>query len=359
MRPLGPGARWHYCEVHVARLIPLSSSRPSRRRAALVLAALVLVAHLLLLGRTWPPPGPEHRAQSPRPLQVRQIVTTPGPTVPAAAPAVATVATAAPPARARPRSRTVRHGTPAAAEVGPASAAAAVDAAAVPTSPDAGGTPLPAYATRLPPAATLRYALRRGAATGQAELRWLPADGRYRLALDSIGPAGQRLGSVSQGALDASGIAPERYTEGRSGREARAVNFQHEAGRITYSGPSLQHALLPGAQDRLSWMLQLPAVLEAEPARRETGSEVLMFVAGPRGDGEVWVFTVHGRDTVHTPGGVVDGALHLRRQPRRPYDTQVDVWLDPARHHLPVRLHLLLQPTGSGAEFVLEQHTAP
>ncbi|MBE0547856.1 MAG: DUF3108 domain-containing protein, partial [Rubrivivax sp.] len=213
--------------------------------------------------------------------------------------------------------------------------------------------------TRLPPAATLRYALRRGTSSGQAELRWRPADGRYLLALDSTGPGGQRLGSISQGGLGATGIAPERYTEGRSGREARAVNFQHEAGRITFSGPSLHYPLLPGAQDRLSWMLQLPAVMAAEPALRAPGSEVLMFVAGTRGDAEVWVFTVLASQTVHTPGGPVADALHLRRQPRRPYDTQVDVWLDPARHHLPVRLHLLLQPAGSSVEFVLEQHTVP
>ena len=79
-----------------------------------------------------------------------------------------------------------------------------------------------------------------------------------------------------------------------AGREQRAVNFQHEAGRITFSGPQLQLPLLPGAQDRLSWMLQLPAVLEAEPALRVPGSEVLIFVAGTRGDGQVWTFTRAG-----------------------------------------------------------------
>ena len=94
-------------------------------------------------------------------------------------------------------------------------------------------------------------------------------------------------------------------------------------------------------------MLQLPAVLEAGPALREPGSEVLIFVAGTRGDGQVWTFTVQGRHRPWTPAGPVAGALHLRRAARRPYDTQVDVWLDPARHHLPVRVLMQLPPAAA------------
>ena len=82
-----------------------------------------------------------------------------------------------------------------------------------------------------------------------------PAGDRYRLTLERSGQAA--LGSDSQGRLGAAGLAPERYVESRRGREQRAVNFQHEAGRITFSGPQLQYPLLPGAQDRLSWICLL------------------------------------------------------------------------------------------------------
>ena len=37
--------------------------------------------------------------------------------------------------------------------------------------------------------------------------------------------------------------------------------IQREAGRITFSGPQVEYPLLPGAQDRISWLLQLAAVL--------------------------------------------------------------------------------------------------
>jgi hypothetical protein len=42
------------------------------------------------------------------------------------------------------------------------------------------------------------------------------------------------------------------------------------------------------------------------------------------------------------------------REPRRPYDTQAQVWLDPARHHLPVQALLRVRATGEGTELRLQ-----
>ena len=346
--------------------LPLSlpPPRPSRRRAALAATAAVLAVHLVLLDRAGTAPGSGHRQAAAPPMQVRHIV------VPAAKMATneaanhatteakiasrpATAPTAAPRPRPAPppgeRAAEGHRGAPAADPASPAPDGTPL--------PAPGGTPLPAYATQLPPPMTLRYSVRQGSATGQAALSWQPAGDRYRLTLELSGQAA--LGSDSQGRLGADGLEPERYVESRRGREQRAVNFQREAGRITFSGPQLQYPLLPGAQDRLSWMLQLPAVLEAAPALRERGSEVLIFVAGTRGDGQVWTFTVQGRHDLEAPAGPVAGALHLRRAAARPYDAQVDVWLDPARHHLPVRVLMQFPPAAGGADWTLEPHGAP
>ena len=67
--------------------------------------------------------------------------------------------------------------------------------------------------------------------------------------------------------IDADGVAPLRHADRRRARELRAANFQREAAA---------HHLLrarrsntrwpPGAQDRLSWMIQLPAIVAADPA---------------------------------------------------------------------------------------------
>jgi len=66
-----------------------------------------------------------------------------------------------------------------------------------------------------------------------------------------------------------------------------------------------------------------------------------------------------GSEAMDTPAGPVTDALHLRRESRRPYDMQVDVWLDPARGHLPVRVRLALPPAGGATEFMLERHAGP
>ncbi len=208
---------------------------------------------------------------------------------------------------------------------------------------------------------TLRYAVQREGAPRparglQAELRWRPAaDGRYELTLSLAA-----TGWASVGAVDENGLAPERQVETRRGRELRAANFQRDSGRITFSGPQLEFPLLPGAQDRLSWLLQLAAVLEANPALAGAGRELTLFVAGPRGDAGPWIFRSEGTETAEVPAGAVAGAVHLRRSGgERPYDTRVDVWLDPARHHLPVRLRVQNRAELEPTDFVLQALDLP
>jgi hypothetical protein len=147
----------------------------------------------------------------------------------------------------------------------------------------------------------------------------------------------------SQGALDGAGIAPERFAVRRRGRDSQAANFQRDAGKVTFSGPTHELPLLPGVQDRLSWLLQLPAVIDAAPERFGPGARVTLMVVGARGGADVWTFGVAGADRVgDTP------ALKLLREARRPRETQVEIWLDPARGHLPLRA-VLSQPEGGAA----------
>ena len=142
--------------------------------------------------------------------------------------------------------------------------------------PDPGGQTVPVYATRLPPPATLQFEMRRGIAVGQAQLEWQPGadQDHYRLTLQGSAVGAPAISWASQGGFDAAGVAPLRYTESRRGREVRAANFQRDSGRITYSGPAIEHPLVAGAQDRLSWMLQLAAVLAANPALAEPDAQV-------------------------------------------------------------------------------------
>jgi hypothetical protein len=106
-------------------------------------------------------------------------------------------------------------------------------------------------------------------------------------------------------------------------------------------------------------MLQLAAVLAADPALSEPGREVTLFVTGVRGDAAAWTFSVVGRETAELPAGMVEDTVHLHREPQRPYDTRVDIWLDPARHHLPVRLRLQTRAEGESTDFLLLGMTLP
>ena len=227
------------------------------------------------------------------------------------------------------------------------------------SSPLPGGTEVPVYATQFPAAQTLSYRLRRGPAQGSAELQWLPQGDRYVLQLNNLLNGQPVLGSRSQGRIDAHGLAPERHSESRRGRDVRAANFQRDTARITFSGPRAEYPLLAGVQDRLSWMLQLPAVLTANPALAAAGRELTLYVVGARGDATLWTFRIEGPATLTLPDGSSLPALHLHREPSRLYDTQVDVWLDPARQHLPVRVLLRNRADGPGTELLLTSTTSP
>ncbi|MDE2614566.1 MAG: DUF3108 domain-containing protein [Burkholderiales bacterium] len=219
-----------------------------------------------------------------------------------------------------------------------------------------GGVEPPRYATRLPPAVTLHYDFERRAGRGDGALVWRLDGSRYELSLRGGSAGAEAIGWTSRGRIDGNGTAPERFVARRRGRDLLAVNFLRDGadgGRITFSGPSLQLPLWRGVQDRVSWMLQLAGVLDAEPALGAVGASVSMWVVGPRGDAEVWTFVVQPRDAVDLPAGGVEGAVHLVREATRPYDTRISVWLDPARHHLPVRTLLETRPGGESTEFRL------
>ena len=222
------------------------------------------------------------------------------------------------------------------------------------------GTPPPVYRTRLPPAFVWHYVVQRGTRSGHSDLRFVRDAQAYEIDWSSRWPGREELGLASRGGVDEAGLAPERFADRRRGRERQAANFDRSGGRITYSGPQIEHALWAGAQDRVSWMVQLPAIIDADPsAFAAPGTKVQLQVTGARGDAGVWTFVVQGREDLALPAGPVSGALHLVREARRPYDTRAEVWLDATRHHLPVRVRLTPVPGGEPLELQLDHPPAP
>jgi Protein of unknown function (DUF3108) len=376
---------WHYCGVSPSTFI--ASGPPAPWRALAVFTLLAVLLHGLVLNALpWglgeglsggvrtikarqivlaaPAPAADVAAAAPAPLKRPKrppASTAPEPTaVPDAAPAVppvaplpapVEVAAAAVPEVAAPAAPAASEPT---AEAPAVTAAAATPAAAT---VDGGGKNIPTFATRLPPSVTLAYELRRGGLSGEGEMVWRPRADGYALTLQGTAFGIPIIAWASQGAFDANGIAPERFMDRRRSRDVRAANFQREAGKISFSSPTTEYPLVPGAQDRLSWMVQLPGIVQAAPESFGPGARIPIFVVGARGDADVWTFIVETSEAVELPSGRVENTLRLLREPRKPFDTRVEVWLDPARHHLPVRLRLSTPQSGDSNEFVLKQMT--
>lgn len=213
---------------------------------------------------------------------------------------------------------------------------------------------VPVYATKVPAPVTLQYRMRRGILHGNAELTWrLDAVGGYEARLEARASGIALLTQVSQGGIDAAGLAPVRYTDKRVRRSAVAANLQRDAnngaGKITFSGSEPELVLHPGTQDRLSWMVQLAAIASAEPHLLAARGKIAMHVIGARGDAAVWQFQSSGEEMIHA-SPVAMRAFRLQRLPQSPYDTQVDVWLDAAPPHWPVRAHWRSGPRDPGME---------
>ena len=200
-------------------------------------------------------------------------------------------------------------------------------------SPSADDAPIPVYSTRLPGPVVARYSMRRGASRGEAELRWAPRPDGYDLRFEGRLGESVVISQASEGLFDAAGLAPLRFTDRRQRSRRVATNFRRDTATISYSASTEEHPLASGAQDRLSWMLQLASIVAADPVRRIAGANVVMAVAGVRGAPDIWNFVCGGAD-----GPRVDAGVRCVRESRGVYDSRVEAWLDPGRGFLPSRV---------------------
>ena len=115
------------------------------------------------------------------------------------------------------------------------------------------------------------------------------------------------------------GHAPARFSDKK--RSEVAAHFVREQGKITFSANTPDAPLLDGAQDRLSILLQLAAMLAGNAEAYPQASTLTLPVVGPR-DSDLWLFTVENLETPALPGGE-RAALKLMRNPRRAFDQKV------------------------------------
>lgn len=173
------------------------------------------------------------------------------------------------------------------------------------------------------------------AVAGDAVLAWHQDGTAYDAALVVDTPAQART-QRSTGELAADGLRPLRFSDRQ--RSEEAAHFDRAQGRITFSSNRPDVALRPGAQDRLSLLVQLMALASANPDRFVPGATLALQVAGTR-DADEWQFTVEGRDVLALPTGPTE-TVKLARQLRGAYDTRMELWLAPGQAYALVRLRL-------------------
>lgn len=315
-------------------------------RTGLTLGALTLLvtgAHLWALqwsGQDWLAPTPSAPRVS---LQTRSVT---APPTPHTTPAAQAAKPAAP--KARPAPTDTQHAVAPAlqqAEVmAPAAPQVAVEQAPPPaqTAPDTKGSTASAtpHPVVIPSSMTLRYDVQ-GTAKGlqyhaSSELQYQHNGQQYEARLSiSAFLIGSRS-DMSQGNLGSAGLEPVRYA--MKSRSERAAHFVRDKGLITFSSNRPDAVLQPGAQDRLSVLIQLASILAADPKTHQPGSK-LGFQVASADSATLWQFTVEGPENIELPSGV-QSALRLVRQPRTEYDQRVEVWMSDQVSWMPVRIRI-------------------
>jgi hypothetical protein len=322
-------------------------------RPLLVLAATVLAAHLLLLRAG---PGAVHLSPTlgTRPFVTRSIAARPLPAAAAAALPPA-VLPPSPPAKARDRFvRVSRNALVVRTEITSVAAAVSMPAEQVqPSSPPSApaapeqGAQLVAFS--IPRSMRLHYhvtaLVRRQAWSGEGELLWRHDGESYEAKLEISAPLLPTRTQHSTGLITAEGLAPLRFSD--KVRSEQAAHFERDKGKVSFSSNAPDAPLSAGAQDRLSVLLQLSAMIAGEPAKFPPATTISIQTASTR-DAEPWLFTVEREEELQLPGGTMSG-LKLTRDPRREFDQKIELWLAPGMDYVPVRLRLT-QPNGDSVD---------
>lgn len=172
---------------------------------------------------------------------------------------------------------------------------------------------------------------------GAATLTWVQdSSATYQLNFEATAAIIYTIRWNSQGFFNELGLAPNHFIEKRFRSSETAAHFDYENQLISFSKKEAKTAMLPGAQDRFSVVIQLASIIAADPDRFKAGQNIVIQVANSE-LAEAWVFNVLATESLTWSGKSYE-TLRLQRQARKPYDAQLELWLAKDLEYMPVRI---------------------
>lgn len=177
---------------------------------------------------------------------------------------------------------------------------------------------------------------------GTSDLDWTASQSHYRIeqttGINLLVTTLVLQSSTSEGAIDAHGLAPERYTEKRRNRATVATNFNRDTGspNISFSASSNAVPLTDGVQDRASVVFQLAGML-ASQTDASALQQYEVQLAGTR-DAQTWRFEAAGSETVTTGMGSMRAQRYVREPRADSYESRIEIWYAPQTYWYPVRI---------------------
>lgn len=196
-----------------------------------------------------------------------------------------------------------------------------------------------------------------GAQNQSGTLHWRTNGKQYELVVSMPVPFIGTYSFISQGHIDAFGLAPDVYTEHRGRRGTDISRFERDGTtrQVAFTRTPQVVPLPDGAQDRFSMIFQLASLVRGDPQRYQPGV-TREFNVIDSNSAEIWPIQTIGPDTVLRPDGPIQ-AVHFMRLPRHAGDTRrIDFWLAPGLGWIPVRI-MQTEPNGTQIELLYRSST--
>jgi hypothetical protein len=204
-------------------------------------------------------------------------------------------------------------------------------------------TPVPALeppkfpVEALPPRISVSYKITSAFADGHAVYEWAREGDSYRITGEAEAEGfftlflEGRLRQESHGTVTAAGLKPERFTESRPNHPREGLEFDWDAGKITFDRGGNRDTR-PLAVNTVDWLSMIFQLAHVPPA----GESLEMQVFTQR---KMYRFRLQvlGIEEIEVPMGTLR-ALHLRHDDPADDKEAIDVWLGVDHHYLPLKL---------------------